>query len=71
MFEKVYEGTRESADGREFDVEISRVTFEILGTESVNFLVCVIDLDDNAAWSDSHFISFKTLDEAMAYVDAL
>lgn len=26
------------------------------------------DLDGNAAWSDSHFDSSKTLDEAMAYV---
>lgn len=29
------------------------------------------DLDGSAAWSDSHFDSFNTLDEAMAYVDAL
>lgn len=71
MYEKVYVGTYESADGRQFGVEISRVTFEIFGTKSVHFLVCAIDLDDNAAWSESHFDSFKTLDEAMAYIDAL
>lgn len=71
MFEKVYEGTRESADGREFGVEVVKVAGKVLGDAVECFQAVVTDLCDNGAWSDSHFDSFKTLEEAMAYVDAL
>lgn len=71
MYEKVYEGMRESADGREFGVEVVKVTGELFGKPVEHFNATVIDLSDNGSFGESHFDSFATLDEAMSYVDAL
>lgn len=72
MFEKVYEGTRETTTGRLFGVEVMRVAGEVYGKAVERFQTVVTDLADDAdAWSVTHYESFGTLGEAMAYADAL
>lgn len=72
MFEKVYEGTRETSTGRLFGIDVMKVTGKVYGKAVELFQTVVTDLaDDAAAFSGSHCESFGTLDEAMAYADAL